>query len=348
VSRCLMMKVRIGLMGCGRMAQRFHIKNLLLLKNADLAALCDKDEELAHEMASKYNVKAVYGDSVELLNNEEIDAVVITTPPKSHFGILKYAAQAGKHIFVEKPLADTLEECQRAIEVCHSNRVKLMVGFMRRFDKEIIWSKEKMDSGDLGKTIVINSTLSHVSTYGDYLKKTDADIVGEGQPSPSFREDMHLFLINHLVHHADIMRWVGGPVKRLLATGIFDGNNFSLTVILRFVNKSAGHMQFNRLINTDWQETLVVHGTKGSLYIKMFFPYLDTPTDAVFVSHELGSRISPLAVVNTMYKDELQYFLDCIIKDVKPEPDGYQALEAQKIISAIEESLEREAWIDID
>jgi len=340
-------KVGIGIIGCGRMAQRFHIKNLSKMENAELVALCDIREEIARNIASKYHVETVYNDYKELLANEEIEAVVISTPPEYHFEILEDAANAGRHIFIEKPLAETVEKCKRANEVCSSNRVKLMVGLMRRFDKALIWSKEKMDSGKLGELFVINSTYNHVSTYADYLQKTDADVIGKGGPSPGIKENMHLFLINHLIHHADIIRWIGGPVEQLLATGVFD-SHFTLNIILKFSNKCMGHMQFNSLIRTDWREELVIHGTRGSLYIEMFFPYLDTPSNAIFVSHEIGSRISPLYAVNTMYEDELRYFLNCIINNSEPEPNGYQALEAQKIIMAIEKSLEYGSWMDID
>ena len=342
-----MLNVSIGVIGCGRIAQRFHIKTLSSLEGAKLVALCDIREEIACRLASRYHVEKVYNDYRELLSDKTIEAVIISTPPESHFKILEEAASTGKHIFVEKPLAETIEECKRAIEVCRSNGVKLMVGLMRRFDKALIWSKEKITSGILGRPFVINSTYNHVSTYGDYLKKTDTNIVGKGKPSPSISENMHLFLINNLIHHADLMRWLGGQVERLLATMIIFDNYFTLNVTLKFAGKCLGHMQFNGPVNTDWHEEVVIHGTSGSLYIRMFFPYLDTPSSAVLISKETNSRISPLSIVNTMYEDELRHFVNCIINNLEPEPNGYQALEAQKVISAIEESLEHKSWIDL-
>lgn len=131
------------------------------------------------------------------------------------------------------------------------------------------------------------------------------------------------------------------------AASVLTDDNFTLNLILKFSNKCMGHLQFNSLIKTDWRETLIIHGTKGSLNVNMFFPYLDTPSNAVFESHEIGSCISPLIVVNTMYEDELRYFVSCVINNLEPEPSGYQALEAQKIISTMEKSLENESWVDI-
>lgn len=209
------MTLRMGIIGCGRIAQRFHIKNLLNMQNTKLIALCDMREEIARKVASKYQIETVYVDYKELLADEKIDAVVISTPPSSHLEILENAAKAGKHVFIEKPLAETVEECNKAIEACHSNGVKLAVGFMRRFDKALLWSRERIDTGNLGKPFTINSTYNNVSTYADYLRKTDADIIGEGTSSGNYRKNMHSFLSNHLVHHADLMRWMGGSVERL-------------------------------------------------------------------------------------------------------------------------------------
>ena len=340
------MKVRTGLIGCGRMAQRFHLKTLL--ENAELVALCDIREEVVREIASKYHIKNVYSDYRKLLADKELDAVVITTSLESHFEILESAAKAGKHIFIEKPLAETVEQCKRAVELCHNNRVKLMVGFMRRFDKALVWSKEKINSGEMGKIFVVNSNYNLVTTYGDYLKETDTEIKGKGMTSPSYKENIHSFLINNLIHHTDILNWMGGPVDSLLASSIFADDHFTLNVIVKFVDKTMGNIQFNGFVRTDWREALVVHGTKGSLFVNMAFPYLSTPSDAVFVSHERSLRVSPLVVVNSMYKSELQYFLNCIENNLEPEPNGYQALEAQKIVDAIEKSLKLETWVNIE
>lgn len=339
---------KVGIIGCGRIAQRFHIKNLIQAENAELVALCDEREEIAQEIASKYLIKKVYKNYKELLSDESVEAVIISTPPESHFQIMKDAAEAKKHIFVEKPLANTIEECKKIVEICETNKVKLMVGFMRRFDKALIWSKEKINSGETGKVFVINSTYNLVTTYGEYLKITDTEIIGKGTMSQGYKENLHAFLINNLIHHADSIRWMGGSVERLLASSVFESDHFTLNVILKYINGTTGHLQFNGFIRTEWHETIVIHGTKGSIFIDMYFPYLTEPSNAVLISSERNQRVSPLIVANTMYKDELEHFLNCIEKNIAPESNGYQALEAQRIVDAIEKSLKQETWVKIN
>jgi myo-inositol 2-dehydrogenase / D-chiro-inositol 1-dehydrogenase len=338
--------LRVALIGCGRMAQRFHLKTLL--ESAEVVAICDIREDIARDVALRYGIKKVYPNYKELVADKDLDAVVITTSPASHFEIVEAAAKAGKHIFVEKPLADTVEQCKKTIEICTDHHVKLMVGFMRRFDEALAWSKERINAGELGRIFVINSNYNLVSTYGEYLKETDAEIKGEGTASSSYKENLHLFLINNLIHHTDLISWMAGPVDNLLASGLFADDHFTLNVIINFENKTTGHLQFNGFLRTDWHETLVLHGSKGSLFITMFFPYLTTPSNSVLLSLERHQRISPLIVVNSMYKNELKYFLNRIENNLQPEPDGHQALAAQKVVDAIERSLKQQTWVKIE
>ena len=223
-----------------------------------------------------------------------------------------------------------------------------MVGFMRRFDKTLRWSKEKIDRQEIGKTFVINSSYNLVATYGEYIKTTDKELIGKGSPSKSYKENMHAFLINNLIHHADLVSWMAGPVKQLLAAGTFADDHFALNTILKFASGATGHIQFNGFMRTEWRESLVIHGGKGSIFVDMFFPYIKTPSNGLFVSNENGLRVSPLVILNTMYEDELQYFLMCIEKGLEPESNGVQALVAQKIVDAIEKSLKIEKWINVE
>lgn len=342
------MKVKVGIIGCGRIAQRFHVKHLTqLADDAELIALCDERVEIANELALRYKIKKVFKDYTDLLNDKEIDAVVISTPPESHFKIMRDAATAGKHIFVEKPLANTVEECEEITKICQKNNVKLMVGFMRRFDKALAWSHEKIKSGEIGKTFVINSSYNLVSTYGEYLKTTDTEIVGKASPSQGYKANLHAFLINNLIHHTDISIWMGGPAERVLASSDFSDDHFTLNVIIKFKSQITGHIQFNGFIKTEWRESVTIHGTGGSIFVDMFFPYLTTPSKAVFVNNG-GLQITPINVVNSMYKDEINYFLNCIQKNIEPDSNGNQATEAQKIVDGIEKSLKLETWVKVN
>jgi myo-inositol 2-dehydrogenase / D-chiro-inositol 1-dehydrogenase len=109
------MPLNVGLIGAGRMGSTLAYHLAYSLDSANLAAIADPYEENARKTAAKCNVPNVYTDYHTLLARGDVDAVVIVTPTNTHVNVIRAAAQAGKHIFTEKPLALTLEKCDEAI-----------------------------------------------------------------------------------------------------------------------------------------------------------------------------------------------------------------------------------------
>ena len=108
------MKIRVGIIGCGRIAQRFHIKTLTDAPNAELVALCDERIEIAEELGARYRVKKIFRDYLNILEDKDVDAVLVLTPPESHYEILKTAAIAKKHIFVENRWQTLLRNAKKS------------------------------------------------------------------------------------------------------------------------------------------------------------------------------------------------------------------------------------------
>ena len=112
--------------------------------DAELTALCDPMKENLDAAQEELNVRHVYTDYREALADPEIDAVVVVTPTQFHRDIVVAAAEAHKHVFCEKPMASTVEECDEMIEACRAHGVKLQLGFMRRFDRSFRRGKEML------------------------------------------------------------------------------------------------------------------------------------------------------------------------------------------------------------
>ena len=149
--------VRIALIGAGR-AGMIHARNFrTAVDHCRLAAVADPVESAAEEAARTLEVNTYYTDYRELLQNDGIDAVVIATPTKYHCEIAVAAAAAGKHIFCEKPMAMTVEECDAMIEACERNNVKLQIGFMRRYDASFREAKAMLDAGAIGELVQVHS-----------------------------------------------------------------------------------------------------------------------------------------------------------------------------------------------
>lgn len=147
----------ICLIGCGR-AGMIHARNYKnKVPNAHMVACVDAVEAAAKAAAEEMGIDKYYTDYHQILNDPEVDAVVVVAPTDLHKQIVVDCAAAGKHIFCEKPMAMTVEECDEMIEACDKAGVKLQIGFMRRFDASFREAKRVLDSGAIGELVQIHS-----------------------------------------------------------------------------------------------------------------------------------------------------------------------------------------------
>ncbi|MBR2769435.1 MAG: Gfo/Idh/MocA family oxidoreductase [Solobacterium sp.] len=154
-------KIRVCLIGCGR-AGMIHARNFMGgIHGAVLSALCDPAKEMLENASEETGVNRCYTDWHEVTKDPDIDAVIVVTPTQFHHDIVIAAAESGKHVFCEKPMASDEKECDEMIEACKKNGVLLQIGFMRRFDRSFQRGKMMLDQGMIGEVTMIRS-----NTYG--------------------------------------------------------------------------------------------------------------------------------------------------------------------------------------
>ena len=166
-----MKKVKVGLVGCGAIAES-QANGLKNIDTADFAAVCDLREDLAKAMAEKYQVPNVYTDYAEMLKTD-IQAVVICTPKFLHRDHAVQAAEAGKHLLVQKPFAMNLEQADEIIAAARKNKVILQAAFFERFYSFNLKMKELLDSGKYGRPLMMRTQFSHTGIDKFWLPKTD-------------------------------------------------------------------------------------------------------------------------------------------------------------------------------
>lgn len=149
--------LKVCLIGCGR-AGMIHARNYKnKIENARMVAVVDAVPEAAKAAAEELGVDKCFSDYKEILQDEEIDAVIVVAPTNLHKQIVIDCAAAGKHIFCEKPMAMTVEECDEMIAACEQHKVKLQIGFMRRFDASFREAKRLVEEGAIGDLVQIHS-----------------------------------------------------------------------------------------------------------------------------------------------------------------------------------------------
>ncbi|MCG8538951.1 MAG: inositol 2-dehydrogenase [Clostridia bacterium] len=330
-----MKKIKIGAIGLGRLGLQ-HVKNIAFkIPNAELTAICDMNEEKLLKIQKDWSIPHGYRDFDEMIKNKELDAVVITSPSALHTRQIAKALEAGLHVFSEKPLGTTVEECkiaEAAVEK-HGDKV-FMLGFMRRYDPSYAYAKKKIDKGEIGRPIL----------FRGYSQDPESAIEGAiayaGHSGGQF--------IDMAVHDIDLARWMmGSEPKSIFAIGgcyahpefgkYKDGDNVS--ALMQLENDAMVFLFAGRTAPHGYNVETEIIGTKGILRIanvpqKNLVEILDEYGVRKECSEDFIERFEQA------YIEELNEFIDCILTGRKPEVTVYDGTKTTEIAYKCKEAFE--------
>ena len=227
--------MKVGLIGTGGISNRHMIPYLERPDRVQLTAVCDIVEPLAQEYAKKAGVDEIYLDFVEMLQKADIDAVDICTGHSSHAPLAIAAANAGKHVIVEKAMAHTLQGCKDMIEAADNAGVTLMVAQHLRYSPESRAVKRFIDEGNLGE---IRAVRTHTIGGGGGDRRPD-DWMKDGKAGGGV-------MLVQSVHHLDLLRFYVGNVKRVMGLSrsiqpnFLNGADDLVAATLEFENGAVG------------------------------------------------------------------------------------------------------------
>lgn len=301
---------------------------------AQLVALCDPFEPNLKAAQDELGVERTYADYRDALKDPDVDAVVVVTPTGTHQQIVCDAAAAGKHVFCEKPMASSVEECEQMIAACHEANVKLQLGFMRRFDKGFRRAKEVVDSGAIGDITLVKSLTHGPSEPKEWMY----DITKSGGPIGEVNS-----------HDLDCLRWiVGSEVKSVRAIG----HNFrspekreqypnyydTVAMLLEFQNGVLGMIDGAQYVQYGYDARAEVLGTKGLVTVGS---QRDNSVTVAQAGMTLGADSMPTwrTLFKDAYVEEDRAFANCVLNDTDPEVTGQDGLMALRLVNAALESL---------
>jgi myo-inositol 2-dehydrogenase/D-chiro-inositol 1-dehydrogenase len=302
-------KVKIAVIGTGRMGS-VHVRNIVrLIPEADLVAICDIRLEVAKAVADGLDIPRVVKDYHELLDDKDIEAILISTSTNTHAFIMKDVASAGKHIFCEKPLALGLEEIDGALSEVAKAGVKLQVGFNRRFDKSFQQVRAIVTSGEIGRPCI--------------LRITDRD---PEVPALEFLRVSGGMFLDQTIHDFDMARFQVGEIDEVYAIGSVliepklkeFGDIDTNVVTLKFANGAVGTIDNSRQAVYGYDQRLEVFCSNGTAIANN-----EVENTAImgkpggFLSaklpHFFMQRYAPC------YVEEVRQFIECV-RDDKPTP----------------------------
>ena len=200
--------LHIGIVGLGRMGQRHAEQLALRTRGARLVAACSPSIEERHWAREQLGVAALYDDFAALLLDPQVQAVCIATPTTLHAEQTIAALQAGKHVFIEKPLALDVATCEQVEAAAHQHpELIAMVGFVRRFDAHYLEAKAQIDAGRIGRPFLVRSQTCDMNDPDGFFVR--------------FAPTSGGIFLDCSVHDIDVARWMLGNPKalRVFASG---------------------------------------------------------------------------------------------------------------------------------
>lgn len=325
-----MQKLGVGVLGVGDMGRR-HAENVRrFVPEARLLAVADPALERTRQVAADLEIEAAFPSLEDMLAHKGIDCVIIAAPDKFHAQAIRTAAAAGKSIFSEKPLALTLADARAALEAVESARVRLQIGFMRRYDPGYAAAMKRIEAGEIGEPVIFKS-------------------IGRDRDAPpiaSYQAKLNgMLLYNNTIHDFDLARWLMRDeiveVQAYTTVAIRPevgeyGDVVASVVNLKYQRGAIGNIEsfVQAVYGYDIRTEIV--GSKGSILVGSV-----QQTPITFLAKDGGTQ--PLADhfltrFEAAYVAEMKDFVHNILNDRPVRVTGEDGLRALEIAVAAESS----------
>lgn len=255
-------KVGFGIVGCGVIAP-WHLKGIARTEEAQLVAVCDEVEEKARKMGEEEKVEW-YTDYQKMLEMPDLNVVCLCTPSSLHSQGAVAAAQAGKHILTEKPIAISLSDADRMIEAAHKAGVKLGVIFQRRSQNIFLKVKRALEEGELGKIVLGDAYMKYYRSQQYY---------DSGAWRGTWEFDGGGALMNQGIHIIDLLQWYMGPVDTIYGYAETLARKIKVedtsVAVLKFKSGALGVIEGTTSVYPETiPHRLELHGDRGSIMIE--------------------------------------------------------------------------------
>jgi predicted dehydrogenase len=278
-----------------------------------------RSEEKRRTFATKYSCMAASSYEA-ILKDPSIDAIVNTTPNDVHLETTRMAAQAGKHVFLDKPIANTVREGREIARVCEEAGVVLALGYQRRRESHFRWIKAEIDAGRFGKLVQAEGNISR-----DRFGKIDLSswrYQSAGMPGG--------VMLQIGIHYVDVLEMLMGPVKRvsgMSAQLVLPGDNPDVAnLMLEHENGAISNLSASYASASEFY-MMNIYGKEATAYYDMFSG----------LRHLTRGAATPRTVAtenNDTIREELDEFVHCARTGVKPETDGWWACRNLAVIKA--------------
>jgi predicted dehydrogenase len=347
-------RLRIGVLGCGPIAQAAHFEACRRARNAELYAICDVAEDLLARMAAVHEPRAMYLDYDEMLADPNVEAVIVAVADQFHVSAARQAIAAGKHVLVEKPLGVTIEECEELRAQVRAAGLVLQVGTMKRFDPGIAFAR-RFVAEEIGELLALkawycDSTTRYAET--DNLQPLIVTSQKAKRPAGEPKADRRrYYLFGHGSHLVDTARFLGGEIVAVRARLVEKFGAYCWFVDTEFAGGVAGHLDLTIPVRMAWHEGFQLYGEHGSVLGKTYNPWYLKASDVECFSERDGQYHRLHGADAHVYRLQVEGFADAALHgrpmrgaDVD---DGLAAVRALVAIARSVETGERVRLADV-
>ncbi|CAM4289569.1 dehydrogenase [Bacillus manliponensis] len=338
--------LKVGVIGCGSIAQYRHLPEYEANPYVQIVAVCDNNKNRAKEIANKYGVN-MYTDYNELINCEELDAVSVCTPNDLHASISIAALQAGIHVLCEKPMATSKKDAEMMIEAAEKSGKKLMIGHNQRFVTSHQKATQLIESGEIGKIYSFRTAFGH---SGPETWSVD------GKDSWFFKKDKaFLGAMGDLgVHKADLIRYILGEevteVGAFVETSAKTFSNVDDCAVCMLKTESGiiGSLTASWSYVSKEDNSTIIYGEKAILRLE------DDPNYSLIIQYKNGEvikyeldKIQSNAEGGQNNSHVIEQFVESILTNKEPLINGVEGMKSLEIILAAMQSSETKQIVTI-
>ena len=330
-----MAKLKFGIIGCGAIAANSFAPSLCNSEEAELVAVCRRDKGKARNFAEQFGGCSHYDSAEDLLADEEVEAVVVATPTDTHRDYTVLAAERGKHVICEKPMARDAAECRQMVEACQKAGVKLAVAYRRRLFPQVLKAKALIAEGRIGRVVSVRTHYSGCMSVGPDEWRVDPGIGGAMMEMAVHRLEVLLNLAAAPVEVSALVETVEHPWP-------VDDTD---AILLKFADGTVG-VHSTVLCSNPRRDMAHIDGTQGRIMIDS----LEFGSDNLRL--ETADGIEEIAVVplENPYFDRpmIDDFVRAVREDREPVCDGNTGFTVQAVVDAAFASAKEKRTLSVE
>jgi predicted dehydrogenase len=336
-------KLRVGVLGCGPISQAGHFEACQKASNAELYAICDAADDLRERMKELWQPVKAYADYQQMLDDDNVDAVIIATADAFHITLAIMAINAGKHVLCEKPLGIAIDECEELVSVVRKTDRLFQLGHMKRFDGGIQAARDFIQS-EMGQLVAYKGWYCDNSQRYLTINAVQPQVIlseAKRKPKIAPKADLQQYnLLSHGSHLIDTAMHLAGDITEIEAHYLKRAGHQSWFINAAFADGTLGHLDLTLGVHMDWHEGFQIYGENGSVVGKTYNPWFYKSSDVDIFNKATGNFTRPLAADGQFYRRQLEAFADCILneKPITRAATLEEGLRTVKTMVAIQES----------